>query len=105
MYIVIYLFHAKKINTIFDRLIDNLKIYKALLKSQAHQGTSLFTSAATNQGGSQRMVKRNSGAISEGREGDSVPVNMGVVVLIELASYNIVYYTVLHVHAGVRVIH
>jgi len=27
----------------------NLKISKALLKSQAHQGTSLFTSAATNQ--------------------------------------------------------
>jgi len=26
----------------------NLKISKALLKSQAHQGTSLFTSAATN---------------------------------------------------------
>src|SRR6218665_3883671 len=29
----------------------NLKISKALLKSQAHQGTSLFTSAATNQRG------------------------------------------------------
>src|SRR6218665_2868607 len=27
----------------------NLKISKALLKSQAHQGTSLFTSAAANQ--------------------------------------------------------
>ena len=27
----------------------NLKTSKALLKSQAHQGTSLFTSAATNQ--------------------------------------------------------
>ena len=29
----------------------NLKISKALLKSQAHQGTSLFTTAATNQRG------------------------------------------------------
>ena len=27
----------------------NLKISKALLKSQVHQGTSLFTSAASNQ--------------------------------------------------------
>ena len=34
--------------TIRDR---NLKISKAPLKSQAHQGTSLFTSAATNQRG------------------------------------------------------
>ena len=33
------------------RRICNLKISKALLKSQAHQGTSLFTSAATNQRG------------------------------------------------------
>ena len=29
----------------------NLKTSKALLKSQAQQGTSLFTSAATNQRG------------------------------------------------------
>jgi len=29
----------------------NLKTSKALLKSQAHQGTNLFTSAATNQRG------------------------------------------------------
>src|SRR6218665_1324732 len=29
----------------------NLRISKALLKSQAHQGTSLFTSPATNQRG------------------------------------------------------
>src|SRR6218665_2370463 len=29
----------------------NLRTSKALLKSQAHQGTSLFTSAATNQRG------------------------------------------------------
>src|SRR6218665_1381520 len=43
----------------------NLKISKALLKSQAHQGTSLFTSAATNQRGVfQRRVKRSSGPIS-----------------------------------------
>src|SRR6218665_986413 len=40
----------------------NLKTSKALLKSQAHQGTSLFTSAATNQRGRlQRGVKRSSG--------------------------------------------
>ena len=29
----------------------NLKISKVLLKSQTHQGTSLFTSGATNQRG------------------------------------------------------
>src|SRR6218665_2497876 len=39
----------------------NLKTPKALLKSQAHQGTSLFTSAATKRGFSKRVVKRSSG--------------------------------------------
>src|SRR6218665_3700880 len=34
-----------------NRRNRNLKTSKALLKSQAHQGTSLFTSAATNQRG------------------------------------------------------
>src|SRR6218665_810932 len=37
---------------LFDMITNrNLKISKALLKSQAHQGTSLFTSTATNQRG------------------------------------------------------
>src|SRR6218665_887203 len=36
----------------------NLKTSKALLKSQAHQGTSLFTSAATNQRGVSRGGSR-----------------------------------------------
>src|SRR6218665_3698031 len=35
-------------------LLPLLKTSKALLKSYAHQGTSLFTSAATNQRGFQR---------------------------------------------------
>src|SRR6218665_1204853 len=35
----------------------NLKTSKALLKSQAHQGTSLFTSAATNQRGWSREAQ------------------------------------------------
>src|SRR6218665_1169816 len=39
----------------------NLKTSKALLKSQAHQCTSLFTSAGTNQMG---VVKRSAGPIS-----------------------------------------
>ena len=34
----------------------NLRTSRAPLKSQAHQGTSLFTSAATNQGVFQRVV-------------------------------------------------
>src|SRR6218665_2304355 len=53
----------------------NLKTSKALLKSQAHQGTSLFTSAATNQ----RGVKRSSGPNSRVPGGDRVPVRVGVV--------------------------
>src|SRR6218665_2614944 len=36
----------------------NLKTSKALLKSQAHQGTSLFRSAATNQRGVSRGGSR-----------------------------------------------
>jgi len=43
----------------------NLNTSKALLKSQAHQSTSIFTSAATNQRFLfQRVVKRSSGPIS-----------------------------------------
>ena len=59
---------------------SNLKTSKALLKSQAHQGTSLFTSAATNQRVfSKRVVKRSSGPISRASEGDRVTVKVGVV--------------------------
>src|SRR6218665_1763964 len=36
----------------------NLKTSKALLKSQAHQGTSLFTSAETNQRGVSKRGSR-----------------------------------------------
>ena len=49
----------------------NLKIFKALLKSQAHQGTSLFTSVATNQRG---FSKREAQVL-----GDRVAVKVGVV--------------------------
>src|SRR6218665_1204002 len=42
----------ERVRRISDRNRNrNLKTSKALLKSQAHQGTSLFTSAATNQRG------------------------------------------------------
>src|SRR6218665_2926599 len=58
----------------------NLKTSKALLKSQAHQGTSLFTSAATNQRGvSKGGVKRSSGPNSRVPGGDRVAVRVGVV--------------------------
>jgi len=58
----------------------NLKTSKALLKSQEHQGTSLFTSAATNQRGvSKGGVKRSSGPISRIPGGDRVAVKVGVV--------------------------
>ena len=58
----------------------NLKTSKALLKSQAHQTTSLFTSTATNQRFFfQRVVKRSSGPISRRPEGDRVAVKVGVV--------------------------
>src|SRR6218665_160692 len=58
----------------------NLKTSKALLKSQAHQGTSLFTSAATNQRGfSKGGVKRSSGQISRIPGGDRVAVKVGVL--------------------------
>jgi len=51
----------------------NLKTSKALLKSQAHQGTSLFTSAATNQRWAfRRVVERSSGPISRQPGGDRV---------------------------------
>ena len=59
---------------------SNLKISKALLKSQAHQGTSLFASDATNQRGVfQRGVKRSSGPISGMPGGDRAAVKVGVV--------------------------
>ena len=58
----------------------NLKTSKALFKSQAHQGTSLFTSAATNERGVfQSVVKESSGPISRGPGGDRVAVKVGVV--------------------------
>jgi len=57
----------------------NIKISKALLKSQAHQGTSLFTSAATNQRGFPKGAKRNAGLISRIPGGDRVAVKVGVV--------------------------
>ena len=58
----------------------NLKTSEVLLKSQAHQGPSLFTSAATNQRGFfKRVVKRSSGPTSRGPEGDRVAVKVGVV--------------------------
>ena len=50
-----------------------------LLKSQAHQGTGLFTSAATNQREFPKGVKRSSGPISRIPEGDRVAVKVGVV--------------------------
>src|SRR6218665_4021854 len=57
----------------------NLKTSKAILKSQAHQGTSLFRSAATNQSGFPKGgVKRSSGPISRIPGGDRVAVNVGV---------------------------
>jgi len=43
---------------IYYSINRNLKISKALLKSQAHQGTSLFTSAATNQRGAFQCCSR-----------------------------------------------
>src|SRR6218665_958014 len=57
----------------------NLRTSKALLKSQAHQGTSLFTSAATNQRGFPKGVKRSSGPNSRVPGGDRVAVRVGVV--------------------------
>jgi len=58
----------------------NLKISKALLKSQAHQGTSLFTSAATNQGefpkGGQEKLRSD---FQSTIGGDRVAVRVGVV--------------------------
>jgi len=49
----------------------NLRISKAPLKSQAHQGTSLFTSGVTNQRGCPKgslHVVACSGLISKGSE-------------------------------------
>jgi len=53
----------------------NLKTSKALLKSQAYQGTSLVRSAAANQ----RGVKSSSGPISRIPGRDRVAVKVGVV--------------------------
>src|SRR6218665_1962579 len=58
---------------------SNLKISKALLKSQAHQNTSLFTSTAKNQRGFPKGVKRSSGPISRIPGGERVAVKVGVV--------------------------
>ena len=58
----------------------NIKISKALLKSQAHQGIiSLFTSAATNQRGFPNGVKRSSGLFSRIPGRDRVAVKVGIV--------------------------
>src|SRR6218665_898101 len=56
----------------------NLKILKRYSKAKR---TSLFTSAATNQWGFQRGVKRSSGPISRVPGGDRVAVRVGVVEL------------------------
>ena len=57
----------------------NLKISKALHKSQAHEGTSLFTSAATNQRGFPKRGSREArGPISRVPGGDRVAVRAGV---------------------------
>src|SRR6218665_395136 len=45
------LYFQPRMNIPYRNRNRNLKTSKALLKSQAHQGTSLFTSAATNQRG------------------------------------------------------
>ena len=43
-----------------------------------HQGTSLFTSVATNQRGVSKGVKRSSGPVSRIPGGDRVAVKVGV---------------------------
>src|SRR6218665_194186 len=55
-----------RLNSLGRNRNRNLNISKALLKIQAHHGTSLFTSAATNQRGFTKvhMVKRSSGPLS-----------------------------------------
>ena len=72
-------FSLKNTATAWINRNRNLNISKALLKSQAHQGTSLFTSAATNQRGFSKRVKRSSGPISRIPGGDRVAVKVGVV--------------------------
>jgi len=56
-----------------------LKTSKALLKSQAHQGTSLFTSAATNQRGVSKggQEKLRSEFQSTRRGQSSLTLNVG----------------------------
>ena len=77
----------------------NLKTSKALLKSQAHQGTSLFTSATTNQRGgfSKWVVKRSSGPIFRIPGGDRVAVKVGIVQ-VEKVNDKIVRYNHIHNH-------
>ena len=68
---------ASRVNRV---IVTVTQISKALLKSQAHQGTSLFMSAATNQMGAfQKGVKRSSGPISRIPRGDRVAVKVGIV--------------------------
>src|SRR6218665_299351 len=54
-------------------------ISKCLKRYSKAQGTSLFTSAATNQRGFSKGVKRSSGPISRVPGGDRVAVRVGVV--------------------------
>ena len=59
---------------------SNLKISKALLKSEAHRGTSLFTSAATNQRGVfQRGSREAQVRFPEYQEGGNRAVKVDVV--------------------------
>ena len=57
----------------------NLGIFTAPLNSQAHQGISLFTSAATNQRGFQRVVHGKLRPDFESVRRDGVAVKVGVV--------------------------
>src|SRR6218665_1076973 len=59
----------------------NLKIYEALLKSQAHQGTSLFKSAAKNQRGFSNGGRSREDQVRfpEYQEGDRVAVKVSDV--------------------------
>ena len=61
-------------------IILDLKTSKVLLKSQAHQVTSLFTSAAMNQRGVfQEGDQEKLRSDFQGPEGDRVAVKVGVV--------------------------
>src|SRR6218665_521066 len=56
----------------------NLRTSRAPLKSQANQGTSLFTSAATNQSVFQRVVNGGLRSDFQRVRGDRVGVKVGV---------------------------